>query len=98
MPIAIRNAGLSDLRVIADEAEDGIPDYYSQEYMVLADGPVKRPEDMKGRVMAINAGGSAVDIAQRTMLRRAELRAAARLCPDRGAVAGHARHARRQEG
>jgi sulfonate transport system substrate-binding protein len=73
LPIAIRNAGLSDLRVIADEAEDGIPDYYSQEYMVLADGPVKRPEDMKGRVMAINAGGSAVDIAQRTMLRRAGL-------------------------
>jgi sulfonate transport system substrate-binding protein len=73
LPIAIHNAGLSDLRIIADEAEDGIPDYYSQEYMVLADGPVKRVEDMKGRVMAINAGGSAVDIAMRKMLRTAGL-------------------------
>jgi sulfonate transport system substrate-binding protein len=73
LPIAIHNAGLSDLRIIADEAEDGVPDYYSQEYMVLADGPVKRLEDMKGRVMAINAGGSAVDIAQRKMLRTAGL-------------------------
>ena len=69
LPIAIHNAGLSDLRVIADELQDGIPGYYSQEYMVLKDGPVQKPEDMKGRVMAINAGGSAVDIAMRKMLR-----------------------------
>jgi sulfonate transport system substrate-binding protein len=73
LPIAIHNAGLSDLRVIADELQDGVPGYYSQEYMVLADGPVKRIEDMKGRVMAINAGGSAVDIAMRKMLRNAGL-------------------------
>jgi sulfonate transport system substrate-binding protein len=73
LPIAIHNAGLSDLRIIADELQDGVPGYYSQEYMVLADGPVKRVEDMKGRVMAINAGGSAVDIAMRKMLRTAGL-------------------------
>ena len=69
LPIAIHNAGLSDLRVIADELQDGIPGYYSQEYMVLKDGPVQRIEDMKGRVMAINAAGGAVDIAMRKMLR-----------------------------
>src|SRR5262249_45382022 len=68
LPIAIHNAGLSDLRVIADEFQDGVQDYYSQEYMVLADGPVKRLEDMKGRVIATNAGGSAVDVAMRKML------------------------------
>jgi ABC-type nitrate/sulfonate/bicarbonate transport system substrate-binding protein len=73
LPIAIHNAGLSDLRVIADELQDGVPDYYSQEYMVLADGPVKRLEDMKGRVIATNAGGSAVDVAMRSMLRRVGL-------------------------
>ena len=72
-PIAIHNAGLSDLRVIADEFQDGVQDYYSQEYMVLADGPVKRLEDMKGRVIAINAGGSAVDVAMRSMLRKVGL-------------------------
>jgi NitT/TauT family transport system substrate-binding protein len=69
LPIAIHNAGLSDLRVIADELQDGIPGYYSQEYMVLKDGPVQRVEDMKGKVMAINAAGGAVDIAMRKMLR-----------------------------
>jgi NitT/TauT family transport system substrate-binding protein len=73
LPIAVRNAGLSDLRVIADELQDGVPGYYSQEYMVLKDGPVQKPEDMKGRVMAINAGGSAVDIAMRKRLRVAGL-------------------------
>ena len=73
LPIAIHNAGLSDLRVIADEFQDGVPDYYSQEYMVLADGPVKRLEDMKGRVIATNAGGSAVDVAMRSMLRKVGL-------------------------
>jgi sulfonate transport system substrate-binding protein len=73
LPIAIQNAGLSDLRVIADEFQDGVPDYYSQEYMVLADGPVKRLEDMKGRVIATNAGGSAVDVAMRSMLRKVGL-------------------------
>jgi NitT/TauT family transport system substrate-binding protein len=69
LPIAIHNAGLSDLRVIADELQDGIPGYYSQEYMVLKDGPVQKIEDMKGKVMAINAAGGAVDIAMRKMLR-----------------------------
>src|SRR4029078_8396332 len=69
LPTAIHNAGLSDLRVISDEFQDGVKDYYSQEYMVLADGPVKRLEDMKGRVIATNAGGSAVDVAMRKMLR-----------------------------
>jgi NitT/TauT family transport system substrate-binding protein len=75
LPIAIQNANLDDLRVIADEFQDGVPNYYSQEYMVLADGPIKKVEDLKGKVVAINAGGSAVDIAIRTMLRKHGLEA-----------------------
>jgi NitT/TauT family transport system substrate-binding protein len=70
LPIAIQNANLDDLRVIADEFQDGVPGYYSQEYMVLSEGPIKKIEDLKGKVVAINAGGSAVDVATRTMLRR----------------------------
>jgi NitT/TauT family transport system substrate-binding protein len=70
LPIAIENANLDDLRVIADEFQDGQPGYYSQEYMVLTDGPVKKVEDLKGRVVAVNAAGSAVDIAMRAMLRK----------------------------
>jgi sulfonate transport system substrate-binding protein len=70
LPIAIQNAGLADLRVIADELQDGVADYYSQEYMVLADGPIRKIEDLKGKVVATVAAGAAVDVAMRTMLRR----------------------------
>jgi sulfonate transport system substrate-binding protein len=70
LPIAIQNAGLEDLRVIADELQDGVDGYYSQEYMVLADGPIKKIEDLKGKVVATVAAGAAVDVAMRTMLRR----------------------------
>lgn len=70
LPIAIENAGMEDLRVIADEFQDGNPGYYSNEYFVLADGPIKKVEDLKGRAVAVNASGAAVDIAMRAMLRR----------------------------
>ena len=70
LPIAILNAGISDLRVIADELQDGVPGHYSQEYMVMADGPVKKVEDLKGKVVGTVAPGAAVDVAIRTMLRK----------------------------
>jgi ABC-type nitrate/sulfonate/bicarbonate transport system substrate-binding protein len=70
LAIAIQNAGMDDIRVIADEFQDGVPGYYTQEYMVLADGPIKKPEDLKGKVVATNAGGSAVDVAMKAMLRK----------------------------
>ena len=68
--IAIQNAGLDDLRIIADEFQDGVDGYYSQEYMVLKDGPIQKVEDLKGKVVATNAAGSAVDVAMRAMLRK----------------------------
>lgn len=71
--IAIQNAGLDDLRVIADEFRDGQPGYYSQEYFVLKDGPIKSVKDLKGKVVATNAAGSAVDVATRAMLRKSGL-------------------------
>jgi NitT/TauT family transport system substrate-binding protein len=70
LAIAIKNAGIDDLRVIAHEFRDGAPGRYSQEYLVLADGPVKSVKDLKGKVVASNAAGSAVDVAMRAMLRK----------------------------
>src|SRR3979490_2456295 len=70
LAIAIQNAGMDDIRVVADEFRDGVEGWYSQEYMVLADGPIKKPEDLKGKVVATNAAGSAVDVATRAMLRK----------------------------
>jgi NitT/TauT family transport system substrate-binding protein len=68
--IAITNAGLEDLRVIAHEFRDGVPGRYTHEYLVLADGPIKSAQDLKGKVVASNARGSAVDVGMRAMLRK----------------------------
>jgi NitT/TauT family transport system substrate-binding protein len=73
--LAIQNAHMDDLRVIADEIQDGVPGHGSNEFMVLKDGPVKTVADLKGKVLATNAMGSAVDIAMRAMLRRNGLEA-----------------------
>jgi sulfonate transport system substrate-binding protein len=68
--LAVENAGMDDLRVIADEFQDGVPGFYSDEFFVLNDGPIHKVEDLKGKVIATNAVGSAVDIAMRAMLRK----------------------------
>src|SRR6185437_15535056 len=70
LPIAIGNAGLDDIRVISDDFQDGVDGYYSNEYDVLKDGPIKKIEDLKGKVVATNVAGSAVDIAMKAMLRK----------------------------
>ena len=68
--LAIQNARMDDLRVIADEFQDGVSGYYSNEFMVLKDSGIEKVEDLKGKVLATNAAGSAIDIAMRAMLRR----------------------------
>jgi len=68
--IAVENAGMNDLRVIADEFQDGVPGYYTDEFFVLKDSPVKTIKDLKGKVLATNAAGSAVDIIMRAALRK----------------------------
>ena len=73
--LAIQNAHMDDLRVICDEIQDGVAGHGSNEFMVLNDGPVKTVADLKGKVLATNAMGSAVDIAMRAMLRRSGLEA-----------------------
>jgi sulfonate transport system substrate-binding protein len=70
LPIAIENAGMDDTRVIADDFRDGVDDNYTVRYEVLKDGPIKQVEDLKGKVVATNAEGSAVDVAMKAMLRK----------------------------
>jgi NitT/TauT family transport system substrate-binding protein len=75
LALAIQNAHMDDLRIISDEVQDGVTGHGTNEFMVLADGPVKTVADLKGKVLATNAMGSAVDIAMRAMLRQAGLEA-----------------------
>jgi sulfonate transport system substrate-binding protein len=70
LPIAIANAGMDDMRVLTDVFQDGVAGYYSNEFDILADSPIKTVEDLKGKVVAINAQGSAVDVGLKAMLHK----------------------------
>jgi NitT/TauT family transport system substrate-binding protein len=69
-PLAIQNGALADLRIIADEIQDGAPGYYSTPYFVRKDSGIDKIEDMKGRIAATNGLGSGVDIAMRSALNK----------------------------
>ncbi len=68
---AIDNAHLTDLRIVADEIQNGI---YGHEngsgFLVLKDGPIKTFDDLKGKAVAVLTIGSATDMQARIMMRR----------------------------
>ena len=68
--LAVQNAGIEDLRVVADEFQDGAPGYYSNQYFVRADTGINKIEDLKGKVLATNAIGSGIDIAMKAALKK----------------------------
>ena len=68
--LAVTNAHLGDLRIIADGLQDGAPGWQTNAFLVLNDGPIHQIEDLKGQVVASNAFGGAVDIGLRVMLRK----------------------------
>jgi sulfonate transport system substrate-binding protein len=68
IPSAVLNAGLTDLRIIADETQDGIDDHESVKYAVLKTSPVKTIEDLKGKILATIGIATATDIAMRALL------------------------------
>jgi sulfonate transport system substrate-binding protein len=67
--LAITNARL-DERIVSDVVGDGMEGYFSENYVVLADGPIKTVADVKGKRIATNTIGSASDAAMRTMFRK----------------------------
>jgi sulfonate transport system substrate-binding protein len=69
-PLAVENAGLKDLRIVFDELQDGHDGYYTTHYMVRNDSGITKPEDLKGKVLAVNGIGTGVDMAMRTLLIR----------------------------
>src|SRR5712691_7295039 len=69
-PLAVQNANLDDLRVIADEFQDGVTGFATNEWAVLKDSPIQKVEDLKGKIIATNAAGSAVDVAMKAMLHK----------------------------
>jgi NitT/TauT family transport system substrate-binding protein len=68
--IALDAAKMDDLRLVFDNFRDGVEGYYSFDLAVLKDGPIRTVEDLKGRVLATNGGGSVVDLAMRYVLKK----------------------------
>jgi len=68
---AIENAHLNDLRIIADEIQNGVDGHENGSgFLVLKNGPIKDFPDLKGKAVAVLTLGSAVDMQARIMLRR----------------------------
>jgi NitT/TauT family transport system substrate-binding protein len=67
---AVLNAKLEDLRIIMDEKQDGVPGTYSTEFMVHKDSPIKKVDDLRGKVLATNGIGGGWDMAMRAMMLR----------------------------
>lgn len=67
LAVAVENAGMSDIRVIADEVQLGVPGYHGADFLVLRDGPIHTVEDLKGKVIATNAIAGALDMVAKAM-------------------------------
>ncbi len=70
VPIAILNAQMTDLKIVADLFQDGVDGSYSNEFLVLKDSPIRTIADMKGKVAATNSAGSAIDMVLRAAFRK----------------------------
>jgi NitT/TauT family transport system substrate-binding protein len=68
--LAIQNAGLTDIRIIASEFQDGVPGYFSNQYWVHKDSGINKISDLKGKVLATNSVGSGIDIAMKAGLKK----------------------------
>ncbi len=71
--LAIQNARMADLRAVGDLYQDGVAGYYSSQYVVRADSPIRTVADLKGRIIASNGLGGAIDMAMRKQLRDNQL-------------------------
>jgi sulfonate transport system substrate-binding protein len=70
---AIENGKMEDLRAIADDFQGNVPGYFTDGYLVLKDSPIKTIDDLKGKILATNGVGGAIDIALRVALRNHNL-------------------------
>jgi NitT/TauT family transport system substrate-binding protein len=67
---AVVNAGLSDMKVIGDEAQDGFNGMFSSQVRVRKDSEITKIADLKGKVIATIALGSGADMLTRYTLRK----------------------------
>jgi sulfonate transport system substrate-binding protein len=68
-----KNAVPDGISIISDIYQDGHPGYATNTFFVLKGSPIKTVADLKGKKVAINAFGSAVDLVLRVALKKAGL-------------------------
>jgi sulfonate transport system substrate-binding protein len=68
-----KNVVPGGIGITADVYQDGHPGYATNTFFVMKDSPIKSIADLKGKKVAINAFGSAVDLVLRVALKRAGL-------------------------
>jgi ABC-type nitrate/sulfonate/bicarbonate transport system substrate-binding protein len=61
------------ISIVSDNYQDGHPGFATNTFLVMKDSPIKTVADLKGKKVAINAFGSAVDIVLRVALKKAGL-------------------------
>jgi sulfonate transport system substrate-binding protein len=71
--LGIENAGMADLRIIGDEFQDGVPGHHTNAFVVRKDSAIHTVDDGKGKILASNQVGSAIDMALRAMLAKHHL-------------------------
>lgn len=71
--LAVLNAKMEDIRIVADGFQDGAAGFISTSFMVRNDSGIKTVEDLKGKVVATNGFGGAYDVGMRSMLRQHHL-------------------------
>jgi sulfonate transport system substrate-binding protein len=70
LAIAIENARMHDIRMVAESFRDGVPGYFSDEFRVRSDSEIQRIDDLKGKVLTGGGIGTATDMGLRYLLRR----------------------------
>ncbi len=66
----IKDAFAGGLSVISDNYQDGVPDHATNGFFVLDGAPIRTANDLRGKTVAVNAFGSAVDLVLRVYLKR----------------------------
>jgi NitT/TauT family transport system substrate-binding protein len=66
----VRNVVPGGMTIVSDGYQDGRAGYAQNTFFVLKDSPIKTTQDLKGKIIGVNAFGSAVDLAMRVKLKK----------------------------
>lgn len=66
--LAVENAGMADLRIIADETQWGVRGHGTANFAVRQDAPIHKVEDLRERVLVTNGIGGGLDMIMKAMM------------------------------